>query len=86
MAKPISLVWYGQLDKGVRSIAELVGYGFQVEGKAPANPVLVSVNAYNQPAYAVLQDMGWQAGSHAAVVVRPDKHLIAVVYIGEGGK
>ena len=63
-----------------------MGYGFQVEGKAPANPVLVSVNAYNQPAYTVLQDMGWQAGTTAAVVVRQDQHLIAVVYVGEPNK
>jgi hypothetical protein len=82
LAKPISLVWYGGLEKAVRSVADLVGYGYQTEGRAPATPIVVGVDANKKPAFSVLQDIGVQAGSTVSVVVRPSKHLIAVVYLG----
>lgn len=83
LAKPISMVWYGSMRKAVRSIAELVGYGFQVEGTPPPSTILVGVNAHEEPAFAVLQNIGLQAGKHAGVVVRPKQRLIAVVYVGK---
>ena len=82
LAKPISMVWYGSLEKAVRSVAVLSGYGFQIEGRPPASTILVGVNAHQEPAFEVLQDIGLQAGTHAGVVVRPSQHLIAVVYVG----
>lgn len=82
LSRLVNLQWYGSLDAAARSIALLIGYQFEVVGQPPASPMLVAVDAHERPAYAVLQDIGWQGGKQAVVVVRPEKHLIEVVYNG----
>ena len=82
MAQRITLTWAGPIRPAVKSVAQLVGYHFKVSGRAPATDIIVNVHATGKPAFAVLQNLGWQAGSGAGIVVRPGRKLIMLVYQG----
>lgn len=82
LATPVSLQWYGPMTGAVRAVAVLIGYRFEQTGAPPATPILVAVNRQSAPAYAVLETIGWQAGARADVIVRPDAHLVKIVYVG----
>lgn len=84
MAQHITLTWAGPIRPAVKSVAQLVGYHFKVAGRAPASDIIVNVHATAKPAFAVLQNLGWQAGDGAGIVVRPGRKLIMLVY--QGGK
>lgn len=83
MATQITLDWSGPLVPAVKSVAQLVGYHFEgTIGTPPPSPILVDVSAHKKPAFAVLQNIGWQAGKSVGVIVKPSKKLIAVTYNG----
>ena len=84
MATHITLNWSGPLVPAVKSVAQLVGYHFEgTIGTPPPSPILVDVSAHKKPAFAVLQNIGWQAGKSVGVIVKPSKKLIAVTYNGK---
>ena len=85
MSQHITLTWAGPIKPAVKSVAQLVGYHFKVAGRAPASDIIVNVHAAGKPAFAVLQNLGWQAGAGAGIVVRPGRKLIMLVYQGSKG-
>lgn len=91
MAQPITLTWSGPIGPAVQSVAKLLGFKFETAGLPPASPRIISVHAQHEPAFAVLQNIGWQAGSQVGIVVRPRRQLVMLAYQGykqqhKGGK
>jgi hypothetical protein len=84
ISKPITLSWSGPLEPAVEVIAQKVGYNFRVIGSAPSQPVLINLSAIDKPAFEILEDMGWQAGDKAGVVLNQEQKELQVIYLGSG--
>lgn len=81
LAKPITMYWPGELVAGLKAIAHEIGYtGIAIEGRAPATPITVIVDAKNMPAGEVIEDIGWQAGREVGVVIDESSRQIKVIY------
>ena len=76
--RPVSFVWNGLLDDGVRTLADRVGYRMTVTAPNPSKPLSVAVNLFNDTALAAFQALGNAAGASATVIVDPDHHLVEV--------
>lgn len=80
LQKTISITWTGPLDQVVRTLAEVIGYKFGVIGQASHVPLVVTVEAHDQPIGRILRDVGDQAGRRADVLVDTIKRTIDIRY------
>lgn len=69
LKRPVTLDWAGPLEGLARALAERAGWRFLVAGRPPARPLIVSVEAEEQPLIAVLRDAGLRAGAAATLTV-----------------
>jgi defect-in-organelle-trafficking protein DotD len=80
LMQPVSLRWSGPIELVGRTLADRAGLRFRVKGNQPAVPVVVNVDAYQQPIVHVLRDIGLQAGSRADLAVDQNEGVIEVRY------
>ena len=80
MSNLVSVDWAGPVEPIVQRIANASGYQLKVLGTEPAVPVLVYVNAKNQPLGDVLRDIGYQCHNNVAIVVYAEKRVIELCY------
>ena len=80
MMQPVSLRWSGPLEQVTRTLAERAGLRFRVKGSQPATPVVVTVDAYQQPILHILRDIGLQAGSRADLAIDQTEGVVEVRY------
>ena len=64
-----SLSWTGPIEQITRTLAEMAGLIYQTSGKEPPLPIIVQVDAHQQPVGKILQDIGLQAGRRADIIV-----------------
>lgn len=78
----LSLKYYGPIKPLLTNISKVMGYSFQVYGKAPAIPVLVNVNTVGnvETAKQILQNIDLQSGSSARMNIIPQQRLITMRY------
>ncbi len=79
LAKRITFKWSGPLSDALEAVASMTGYEFRVKGEEPAAPVLVNVDSVEEPAFSVLEDLGWKAGKHR-VSLDAKKGIIQLTY------
>lgn len=80
MTQPISLRWSGPIEQVSRTLAERAGLRFRVSGRAPAVPLVVNIDAYQQPLLHVLRDVGLQAGTRADLAIDQNEGVVEVRY------
>jgi defect-in-organelle-trafficking protein DotD len=80
LQRVVSFKWSGPLDRGVAKLAQSVGYTFYVTAPPEAQPLLVSVEIDNAPAYEVFRALGEEAGTRATVEVDPLHHQVEVIH------
>ena len=80
MMQPVSLRWSGPVEQVSRTLAERAGLRFRVKGRQPAVPLVVNVDAYQQPILHVLRDIGLQAGSRADLSIDQNEGVVEVRY------
>ena len=80
MTQPISLRWSGPIEPVARTLAERAGLRFRVTGRAPAAPLIVNIDAYQQPLLHVLRDVGLQAGTRADLAIDQNEGVVEVRY------
>ena len=80
LAKKVTLAWSGPAHEPVKFVTDLMGWKFRVTGAKPADPLYVTVNAVNQSAYQVLDDIGTQMGARGSLYIEADRELIVVEY------
>lgn len=69
LRRPVTLDWTGPLEGLAQALAERAGYRFFAAGRRPARPLIVVVEAEEQPLIAMLRDAGLQAGDAATLTV-----------------
>ncbi len=80
MGKQVSVDWYGPVGPLTEKIAALTHYNLRVLGTPPSIPIVVTVNAKNIPIGQVLQNVGYQCGKRADIVVYPSSRVIELRY------
>lgn len=80
MMQPVSLRWSGPIEQVTRTLAERAGLRFRVKGRQPGVPLVVNVDAYQQPILHVLRDIGLQAGTRADLSIDQTEGVVEVRY------
>jgi defect-in-organelle-trafficking protein DotD len=80
MMQPVSLRWSGPIEQVTRTLAERAGLRFRVKGRQPAAPLVVNIDAYQQPILHVLRDVGLQAGTRADLSIDQNEGVVEVRY------
>jgi defect-in-organelle-trafficking protein DotD len=80
MMQPVSLRWSGPIEQVARVLAERAGLRFRVKGREPAVPLVVNVDAYQEPILHVLRDIGLQAGTRADLAIDQNEGVVEVRY------
>jgi defect-in-organelle-trafficking protein DotD len=80
MMQPVSLRWSGPIEQVTRTLAERAGLRFLVKGRKPPVPLVVNVDAYQEPILHVLHDIGLQAGTRADLSIDQNEGVVEVRY------
>lgn len=75
-----SLNWTGPIEPLLKKIAKVTHYQLVTLGALPSIPIIVSIQAQNQPLATILRNAMFQAQEKADVVVYPDKRVIELRY------
>jgi defect in organelle trafficking protein DotD len=85
MEQATSITWTGPIDQISRTLAEMAGLTFKTKGKEPPLPLVVSVEAHQQPIMKIMQDIGAQAGRRADIIVEPATRTLTLRYAPTDG-
>lgn len=85
LAQTVTLRWEGPLAELVDYMAGRIGYAVKTQGRPPAIPVMVSLDADDWRIYDVLASAGLQGGTQAGVVVKPSLRQVVIIYPETGG-
>jgi defect-in-organelle-trafficking protein DotD len=80
MAQIVSVSWNGPAAALLKQIAEGSHYKLQILGTAPSIPLVVNVNADNQPLADILRDVTYQVAKEASVKLYPKQRIIELRY------
>lgn len=80
LMQPVSLRWSGPIEQVSRVLADRAGFRFRVSGQTPSIPLVVNVDAYQEPILLVLRDIGLQAGVRADLLVDQNEGIVEVRY------
>ena len=75
-----SVDWSGPIEELSMRIAKAAHYRFQVLGKVPAIPVLISLSATDESLAQLLRDIDYQAGRKASIHVYPNRQVVELRY------
>ena len=85
LRRSVSVEWVGPIEPLTQKLAQRAGYRFQVNGSAPAAPVVVHVAAKQKSVVEVLRDVGLQAGTRADIAVDVDQKVVELNYAPVSG-
>jgi defect-in-organelle-trafficking protein DotD len=80
MMQPVSIRWSGPIEQIAGTLAERAGLRFRVKGRQPPVPLVVNVDAYQQPIIHILRDIGLQAGTRADLAIDQNEGVVEVRY------
>lgn len=75
-----SVDWSGPIAELTQRIASAAHYRTRILGKAPAIPVLISLNATDESLAEILRDIDYQAGNKASIHVYPNHQVVELRY------
>ena len=80
--QPVTVDWQGGLEPFLAQMAERANYTFRVTGQRPANEVMVSITANEEPLFGVVRRAGNMANGFADIAFNPTAKLIEIRYGG----
>ena len=80
LRQPTTVSWSGRADKLVQNLATSAGYQFKTTGHSTPIPVMVQIDAKQQPLAKVFEDIGLQTFPYASVVVDPNTQRVEFRY------
>lgn len=81
----VTLNWTGPAEPLVMELAKKAGYTYGTLGSEPAVPVLVNIQATNQPLIEILRNIGLQMGSRADLKVNGQTRVMEIHYASMNG-
>lgn len=80
LSKKITLTWHGPIESVVHVLASAAQYKVNIVGKAPVQPIMVSMNAIDEDVYRVIENIGWQTGDDVGLVRDDRRREIKIIY------
>ena len=80
LKRGITVNWIGPVGPIAEKLASRASYTYKVFGSEPASPVVVSIDAENQPLVEVLRDIGLQLGQNAELHVNAAEKIVEIRY------
>lgn len=75
-----SVDWAGPIEEVTLRVAKAAHYRIRVLGKAPAVPVLISLNVKDESLAEILRNIDYQAGVKAYLHVYPNSQVVELRY------
>jgi len=82
----LTVQWTGPWENLLKTMAERVNYEFRVIGKPTPTPIIVTVDAKQQPFVDVLRNIGLQAAGRADLVLDSRSKVVEVRYAPDTGR
>ncbi len=82
----VTVQWVGPWENLLKVLAERVNYQFRVIGKSPATPVVVTIDARQQPFVDVMRNVGLQGAGRADLVLDSQNKVVEVRYAPDTGR
>ena len=82
----VTVQWVGPWENLLKVLAERVNYQFRVIGKSPATPVIVTIDARQQPFVDVMRNVGLQGAGRADLVLDSQNKVVEVRYAPDTGR
>jgi defect-in-organelle-trafficking protein DotD len=80
LQRAVTFNWTGPVEPLVEELARKSGYNYGVIGSQPSLPIIVSMNAINEPLISVFRSIGMQMGARADLSVNAPSRLIEIQY------
>jgi hypothetical protein len=80
--QPITVDWNGPVESFLEDISKRAGYEFVVSGRAPANQVMITINASEEPLFGVVRRAGNLVHGYADIGFNPGSKKIELRYGG----
>ena len=80
LSRAMTINWMGRADQLAKTLADRASYGFLVMGDEPPVPLVVNINATNQPVIDIMRDLGLQMGDRANLRVDSSRRMIELHY------
>jgi hypothetical protein len=80
--QPITVDWNGPVETFLQAISQRSGYKLSVTGRAPANQIMVSLRAEEEPLYGVVRRVGNMVHGYADIALNPSNKTIELRYGG----
>lgn len=80
--QPVTVDWQGAVEPFLEEMATRAGYSFIVTGDTPANPMLISITANEEPLFGVVRRAGAMAHGYADIAFNPGNQTIEIRYGG----
>jgi uncharacterized protein YceK len=80
--QPITVDWNGPVETFLQAISQRSGYKLSVTGRAPANQIMVSLRAEEEPLYGVVRRAGNMVHGYADIALNPSNKTIELRYGG----
>lgn len=80
LTRAMTITWVGPAEQLVKKLADRASYTFLTIGDKPPVPLVVSIDAENEPLIDILRDVGLQLGVRADVAVDSTRRMIEVHY------
>jgi len=85
LQRVITMDWVGPIEPIAKRVSEKAGYKLQVNGNAPAIPIIISISSREKQVIEMLRDIGLQAGRRADIVVDIDAKVVELNYVSISG-
>lgn len=82
----MTVQWTGPWENLLQVMSERVHYQFRVIGKAPPTPIIVTVDAKDQPYVDVMRSIGLQGAGRADLVLDSQNKVVEVRYAPDTGR
>ena len=80
MANLATIDWTGPAAPLLKRLAKSCHYQFRTIGKKPTVPILIAVNAKQQPIATIIRDVSYQIQRHASVKIFAHRKVVEMRY------
>lgn len=78
--QPVTVDWQGPIEPFLQEMANRAGYAFRSTGRAPANPLMITITANQEPLFGVVRRAGAMAHGYADIGFNPSAKTIEIRY------
>ena len=80
--QPVTVDWQGPIEPFLKEMADRAGYRFTVTGNKPANQMMITITANEEPLFGVVRRAGAMAHGYADIGFNPSAKSIEIRYGG----